>query len=77
MQKRYVFWTGPAAVDQVALRLSEAGYKNVFAGTEKVYFFLPTCFELRKEDEVATAQAAVNELYPRANYHVFRLYWGD
>lgn len=64
--RTYGFWTGPSAVDQVALRLSEAGLQDVRAGTERVYFKLPA----GRPDDTTEAQSAVWEVFPYACYDV-------
>jgi hypothetical protein len=71
---KYAFWTGPTTVDQVALRLSEAGLLDVSAGTETAYFRLPHAREAQWSGPAmkrAEAQLAVDEVFPHADYRVF------
>lgn len=72
---RFGFWTGPCVVDQVALRLSEAGFQDVRAGTEKVYFRLPPTWEqpVGLGGGLLRAQDAVNEVYPHAGFRVYEV----
>jgi hypothetical protein len=64
--KAFRVYTGPVAVKQVALRLSEAGAGKVYEGTQSVYFALrPGCPQTKDE-----AQAFVQEVFPHAGYEV-------
>lgn len=65
-RKGYSTRTGPTLSDKVALRLSEAGLQNVWAGTEKVYFVLPHS----RPDTEEEAQAALLEVFPDAGFKV-------
>jgi hypothetical protein len=61
--KLFRFWTGPVNVKHYALRLSEAGGRNVGAGTEHVRF------EALNLDD---AHDLVQEVFPHAGFRVER-----
>lgn len=73
-RKTFAFWTGPCAVDQVALRLSQAGFHNVRAGTERVYFQMSETWEQAAgEDLLHEARRQVHDLYPHAGFDVYEV----
>lgn len=72
--KRFAMWTGPTCVDQVALRLSEAGLRDVQAGTERVYFRMTEVWEQAAgETLLHEAQRSVDDVYPHAGFSVYEV----